>query len=135
MRLVLTRYSDDGEQTIGNLYVTKDSYIVDEFHSLELSWKNNESFISCIPKKTYKVKKRWSEKYGWHFHVLDVEDRDYILIHSANYVFQIKGCIAVGLDLMDINGDGLIDVTHSKDAMESLLDLMPEDFEMEVTSI
>ncbi len=135
MRVLLDRYSDDGKQTLGRLYVVNDrGFILFECDTLELSWKDNQSNISCIPVGQYKVVKRWSDKYKNHFHITNVPGRDYILIHPANYVSQLKGCVAVGSDLADINGDSLMDVTHSKDTMDSLLEVLPNYFYIEITS-
>jgi hypothetical protein len=66
---------------------------------------------------------RNSPKYGDHLHIVDVPGRSYILIHPANFVSQLRGCIAVGEARMDINRDGLIDVTNSKKTMEKILSL------------
>ena len=135
MRVLLDRYSDDGNQTIGRLYVVNDrGFILFECDTLELSWKDNQSNVSCIPPGQYKVQKRKSEKYNEHFHITNVHNRDYILIHPANYVSQLKGCVAVGRDLADINKDNLMDVTSSKDTMRSLLEVLPNYFFIEITS-
>ena len=135
MRVLLDRYSDDGNQTLGRLYVVNDrGFILFECDTLELSWKDNQSNISCIPTGQYKVQKRRSEKYNEHFHITNVPNRDYILIHPANYVSQLKGCVAVGRDLADINGDNIMDVTSSKDTMRSLLEVLPNYSFIEITS-
>ncbi len=135
MKVLLDRYSDDGKETIGKLYVVDDKgYILHECETLELSWKDNQSNISCIPVGQYVVVKRRSAKYDEHFHITNVPNREYILIHPANYVSQLRGCVAVGSDLADINGDGLIDVTSSKKALLELLKILPNEFFIEVTS-
>jgi len=61
--------------------------------SLERSWQDNKPFISCIPLGTYKLVKY--RKPG-QFQLMDVKNRTYILIHVANYVHQLAGCIAPG---------------------------------------
>lgn len=103
-----------------------------ELRTLELPDKNNQSRISCIPCGEYEVIKRWSEKYGNHFHILDVPDRDYILIHSANYFHQLLGCVAVGFSHTDIDGDGYRDVTDSKRALRKLNKLLPQRFKLTI---
>jgi hypothetical protein len=91
--------------------------------TLELPWKDNRVVESCIPTGEYRMIHRNSPKYGDHLHIVDVPGRSYILIHPANFVSQLRGCIAVGEARMDINRDGLIDVTNSKKTMEKILSL------------
>lgn len=113
-RLSLIRADHQPKQTLGTLFVLDENdNILFECFTLELPWKNNSRRVSCIPDGTYRVVPRWSQKYGQHLHILDVPGRDLILIHEANFVRQLQGCIAVGSSLMDIDGDGLTDVTHS----------------------
>jgi len=45
---------------------------------------------------------------------------------------DILGCILVGLNLTDINGDGYQDVTSSRVAMNKLLKVMSDEFELEI---
>jgi Family of unknown function (DUF5675) len=63
--------------------------------TIELPWKNNETKVSCIPEGKYFIKKRYSKKFQWHLEVLDVQNRSFILFHSANNALQeLNGCIA-----------------------------------------
>ncbi len=63
--------------------------------TIELPWKENERRVSCIPEGEYLLKKRHSQKYGWHLHLQDVPGRDLILIHPANDArTELMGCIA-----------------------------------------
>ena len=128
MRITLKRLSDDSVQTLGILTnVTGKVY-----QTLELAWRNNQRQRSCIPKGVYKVRKRTSAKYGEHFHILNVPNRDFILCHHGNYHTDILGCILVGKGLLDINKDGRLDVTSSKQAMKELLSTLPKEFELEI---
>ena len=99
-----------------------------KFVTLELPWKNNQRRISCIPPGTYKGVKRTSPKYGLHVHILDVPGRDLILMHNANYVTQLEGCVAVGEAIKDINADGTLDVTNSVKTLKKLVSLLPGSF-------
>lgn len=64
-------------------------------HTIELPWKENERRISCIPEGRYELVKRYSKKFGWHLHLVNVEGRDLILIHPANDALkELNGCIA-----------------------------------------
>lgn len=135
MNLKLIRYDEDENQIIGKLDVVDDNGdTLYSFSTLELPWKNNQRRVSCIPYGRYMVIKRWSEKYGNHFILLDVPNRDYILIHFGNYKRDTKGCILVGDGVTDINGDGLLDVTNSKNTMKKLNKIFSniEEFEIEI---
>ena len=98
--------------------------------TLELPDLNNQKRISCIPKGVYEVVYRYSEKYGKHFHIKDVPNRDMILIHSGNFHTQILGCVLAGIDFADINNDGYKDVTSSKAALNRLLQWYPIGFNL-----
>jgi len=115
------------KQTIGYLQV-KDN----RFYTLELPFKDNQRNISCIPAGEYMVEKRQSVKYGDHFHILDVPDRSYILIHCGNFYTDIRGCILVGTELGDINADAEVDVLYSKEAMKQLNQMLPNNFKLKI---
>lgn len=132
MRLILVRTSDNGHQTTGRLIVLGKSDTIAAFSCLEPAWENNQRNISCIPAGRYVVKKRHHEKFGNHFHVLDVPGRDYILIHAGNYRKNTSGCILPGSGFSDINKDGQIDITQSKTAMAALNKLLPDSFILDV---
>ena len=135
MELLIERYPHSKKETIGSGFVLENDFIKYEFNTLELPWKNNEKRVSCIPIGDYKVVKRRSKKYGNHFHILDVPNRSYILIHNANFYTQILGCVAVGSDLSDINGDNEIDVIDSVNTLEKLVKLLPDEFDLKIVNI
>lgn len=126
-------YQND-KQTLGimTLYDGHD-FPFYEVRTLELAWKENQRRISCIPTGEYEVIKRYSKKYGDHFYILDVPNRDYILIHSANFSRQLLGCVAVGMSHTDIDGDGLRDVTSSKSTLKKLNKHLPNRFKLIIT--
>lgn len=131
MKLLIKRFSHEDKQTLGNAIVFNNRNGIEHtFKTLELPWKDNQKQISCIPTGTYKVKKRTSQKYKEHFHVLGVPGRSYILIHHGNYYDDILGCILPGIKHADIDGDGYRDVTSSRTTMKKLLSLLPNEFEM-----
>jgi len=133
MYATIQRIQKAVEQSLGifTIYDDKD-FPFWECRTLELPDKGNERRVSCIPEGEYEVIKRWSEKYGDHFHILDVPNRDYILIHNANYVDQLLGCVAVGLSHTDINGDGLRDVTRSKSTLKDMNRILPDKFKLKI---
>ena len=64
-------------------------------HTIELPWCNNVRNISCIPEGTYELTKFHSMKFGSVIQVLNVQDREAILIHPANDASkELRGCIA-----------------------------------------
>ncbi len=103
-----------------------------ECRTVELPDRDNQRLISCIPEGEYWVEKRYSSKYGDHFHVKGVPNRDLILLHNANYVEQLLGCVAVGLAHTDINGDGYRDVTRSKQTLKDLNKELPDRFKLKI---
>ena len=114
MRIEIKRITEGEKQTEGVLTVFQScgdgtEEKVFQCYTLELPWLDNKARISCIPKNIYNVEKRTSTKYKEHFHILDVPNRSYILIHNANYVTQTLGCVLVGKTLTDINND-VIDI-------------------------
>lgn len=134
--LLIERYSHGPKQTIGRAFVLdEEKFSLYDCYTLELPWKENERNISCIPDGEYQVEKRYSRKFGWHFHITDVEDRKWILIHAGNFYTDIRGCMLVGKDLKEINGDGIMDVTSSRDTMADLLGMLPKKFKLKIVSI
>lgn len=136
MKLLIERHSDDCAQTIGKMFVLDENGCVKySCDTLELTWKENQQNISCIPEGEYEVKKRFSRKFKSHFHITDVPGRSYILIHPGNFHTDIRGCVLVGKGLRDINADGHKDVLNSQATLADLLGLMPNKFKLKITSI
>lgn len=132
MTVELQRTLHTDKQVTGCLNVADPKRI---FRTLELAWKDNAPCESCIPAGRYDVVKRNSPKYGDHFHVLNVPNRSYILIHAGNFNRDTKGCILVGTGLNDINSDGYMDVTNSRRAMRELNELLPDSFTLIVREV
>jgi len=133
MKVKIIRIHKSEEQTLGIMTLYDDhNFPFYEVRTLELPDRDNQRRISCIPTGEYEAIKRFSEKYGDHFHILDVPNRDYILIHSANFVRQLLGCCAVGFSHSDIDGDGLRDVTNSKAALKKLNEHLPDRFNLTI---
>lgn len=117
LNVVIKRITDNGHETTGIL-----TYGNFKCNTLELPWKGNQHNISCIPKGTYScVVHPFHDKQMYE--VLNVPNRTGIFIHPANYVTQLLGCIALGVNPADINHDGLMDVTNSGNTVSSFMDL------------
>jgi len=72
--------------------------------TIELPWLDNKRSISCIPEGSYELKARFSEKFKHHLHLINVKDRNLILIHPANDALEeLEGCIA---PVTQLNGIG-----------------------------
>lgn len=132
VRVEIDRITEGDNQTEGILTVLKGVKKEFQCYTLELSWKDNKKRVSCIPKGVYNVEKRYSTKYKHHFHVLDVPNRSYILIHQGNFNYHTLGCILVGRTMTDINGDGLRDVTASVITMNKLNKILPNTFKLTI---
>lgn len=136
MKLTLTRLDDHKDGVFGEL---KDGEKL-LCKTVEKRWHNNQNQISCIPLGTYRVIKRISQKYGHHWHLQDVPNRDLILIHNANWSHQLKGCIGVGKDIAEDGLDANTGlkakmVTQSVATMQKLRALLPDEFELEIVGV
>ena len=104
--------------------------------SVELGWHDNKRQISCIKSGYYKVKKRYTTKRGYHWELLNVENRSYILIHDkVNYVgsmnpktghSDVLGCIIPAFKMIDLNKDGIKDIApkSSTEALSAINNIM-----------
>ena len=127
--VTLTRDPSNTKETLGKLSVIKDD-IHFQCDTLELPDLYNQQNISCIPKGSYLVKWTFSPSFlKYTYEVQNVPKRTGIRLHSANYFYQLKGCIALGSSLKDLDGDGQLDMVNSmiaRDAFEIIMDR--EDF-------
>ena len=113
------------DYTLGEFTVEVDGKTIYECKSLELPNLGNKKNVSCILAGMYDVvvvNESNAIKYK-HFHILEVEGRSGIKIHIANYIRNLRGCIAPGKKHMDIDKDGLLDVTESGKTLTELLEI------------
>ncbi|MEH0154686.1 DUF5675 family protein [Limibacter armeniacum] len=123
---VLKRFPDDGRQVLGRMHVYRGIDQVFSTCTLELSDKGNARNISCIPRGTYKVVPRHTDARGWHYEISGVPGRSLILIHPGNFHRDIQGCVLLGTDFIDIDGDGHKDVVSSRRQCDALWDCIGE---------
>ena len=135
MRAKLVREVFEDKQVLSSFHFFKSGKLVLSVKALELADRSNKKRVSCIPLGVYRCVLRYSNKYGWHYHVKEVPGRTLILIHFGNYYTDTLGCILVGNAHKDINGDGYRDVTSSKKVMKKILAIMPNEFELEIQRI
>ncbi|MBP8242197.1 MAG: hypothetical protein KAX36_07455 [Thermoflexales bacterium] len=88
----ILRTSENGSSQTGELFV--DGKMV--AHTLELPWKNNQSYVSSIPTGTYRAIVRYDKTDQWRFQLESVPNRTGVQIHVGNYPTQIEGCVLVG---------------------------------------
>ena len=124
--IIINRDVLQDNQTLGVCYIKSEKnnpkYVG---FSLERGWKNNQNNISCIPEGTYKVVLEYSDRFKkdlWE--IKGVPNRAECKFHSANYWYQLNGCIALGRKRIDVNSDGYADVTSSRDVMNEFHELL-----------
>ncbi len=100
---------------------------------LELPWLGNQKNVSCIPVGNYRAKKRISPNKQYEvIEYMFVPNRAYIQIHKGNYTRQLLGCQLAGVEFIDLDGDGVPDITSTGDTLEKLLSLLPKEFTIEI---
>lgn len=118
--LVLYRYQDSETPSIlkGAIY-HRDRYLC---QTLELPYRDNQSFISSIPPGTYplSLKKHKGAKLNHRIQLLNVPHRSNILIHTGNSYLDTDGCILTGLSYQNTK------IRHSLKAYRRLLDYLLE---------
>lgn len=91
-------------------------------NTLELTWRNNTRFVSCIPSGIYMCERMISPSKGETFEITDVFNRSDILFHKGNIDDDTEGCILLG------EGFGYVDnepaITQSKFAFDEFMTLM-----------
>ena len=112
-------------QTLGNLFVIENNEVLFSCKTLELPYRDNERSISSIPEGKYFLKYEYSPKFKRHlWSVKNVPDRSGIRIHVGNYHTQINGCILLGKNFIDINNDGVLDITESSKTINKFHKIM-----------
>jgi hypothetical protein len=129
------------EQTKGDAAIEQNGFPFFQFKTLELPWKNNQRNISCIPEGAYKAIKHVSPTFGDSIWIKNVPNRSEILVHVGNFVGSdnprtgrpdLRGCIAPGNAFRDITGDGIVEVVSSKNTLNKILAMLPDEFEVEI---
>ncbi len=135
MELYLERYCYSDLATLGKLYLS--NHEADFLYTLERPWvggvPGGMPFESCVPDGDYELIP-YTRSSGVQVFALRNPDhgvyftkaekganpgRFKILIHAANYVTDIQGCIAPGLGKTIQTNQHM--VTHSRAAMERLM--------------
>ena len=120
-RLVLLRTEYTLDQTHGLLLVLDGHDLLYRCYTLELPWRNNMRNVSCVPTGTYRIVYEYSPRFKRHLWELkDVPVRSECKIHTANFVFQLNGCLSPGLSYKQLDHSGPIDITQSRKALHAI---------------
>ena len=122
----LTRYGYTPMGTFGEIELPNGARL----QTVELPWRGNEQSVSCIPSGTYALRKRLSGvvkrssggKYSQGWEVTSVPGRTYIMVHVANTIDDLEGCIGVGAALGFVAGKWA--VTSSAVAFDEFMDAL-----------
>jgi hypothetical protein len=97
--------------------------------TIELEWKDNKPFVSCVPPGRYKIKPINSPKFGktWCIESVDNDDvkllgpakRTHILFHIANSAHELQGCIGVGNEIFSLGGE--VSVRYSRKTFDKMV--------------
>jgi len=129
--ILVNRDWQDSNQTLGVCYVRDENgCIIFKSECIERGWKDNASRVSCIPIGEYPVRLEHSNKFKKElYEIYAVPNRAECKFHAANYARQLNGCIALGNKRLDIDKDGYIDVTSSRDTMKRFHEALDGDRE------
>ncbi|UOX39955.1 hypothetical protein [Vibrio phage V-YDF132] len=130
----LYRSSSDMQGTLSTMFTPSGA----KYYVIELPWRDNQQSISCIPAGTYRLKPWSSKKFGKCWHVTNVPDRSYILIHKGNvagardhgFKTHSEGCLIVGKGVGVLYGQKA--VLNSGGAMSELLRELGHDQEYDL---
>lgn len=120
------RYWQDKNQSLSTcLILNEENMPIFSSIILERGWRDNESNVSCIPSGMYELEFEESHRFKQKlWEVKGVEGRSECKFHSANFWKDLNGCLAPGRRPRDIDNDGYIDVTSSKDTLKDFHDVL-----------
>lgn len=88
--------------------------------TLELPWKDNAHDVSCVPAGAYTAHRRYSPKHRVEvFELAGVPDRANIEIHVGNFASDSLGCILLGSDFGQFEGER--GIVKSRAAFEAFM--------------
>ncbi len=126
MTVVLQRFAYLPKGTLGEIKI-RDEHVC---YILERPWLHNERSVSCIPEGRYDVRPDEEGRYTGYPEICDVVGRTEIIIHPANRVHELHGCLAPGTGYAF---DGVEPfVTESRKAYGRLLMMAGKNFTLEI---
>lgn len=149
MNIELIRDMDTGYCTLGRIIVGGKTFFTIERPWVEGTGKGGRKGASCVAPGVYRLTRHDSEMYPktWalvnpsldvYHYPWDVprgheaNTRTAVLLHAANWAYELRGCIAPGKSRMkDSNGRWMI--TRSRDAMNEIRTLIGPRLEVTLT--
>lgn len=116
--MILERFAYLPDGTLGCIQIPQGPRIF----TIERPWRNNESFVSCIPEGVYALEWDTTGRIKNVPRLRGTSPRTQINIHPANHPEELHGCIAPGLQWA-IEGQAP-KVINSQKALEILLELI-----------
>jgi hypothetical protein len=108
-RMTLVRTFESNSCTTGELFVNGKFLC----HTLELPWRENKSYISSIPSKTYAGNIRYDKNDHWRIELRneDTAPRSGVQIHVGNFPKDVEGCILPGMEVVNSKSEVLDSAT------------------------
>lgn len=130
----VTNYWDTNGQGIMGVLIKGSTY-VPFCNTLELPWRNNTAFVSCIPSGIYICERVLSPTKGETFEITNVFNRSDILFHKGNIDDNTMGCILLGEGFGYIYNEPAI--TDSKLAFGEFMEMMKDEkeFRLDLRSV
>jgi hypothetical protein len=98
----------------------------------ERPWLDNKPDVSCVPPGSYVFTKYESPTKGQVWITQEVPGRSNIEIHSANWPFQLEGCIGVGDGYLRDALFTIIGVADSRNTLDLLRGELADEFTLVV---
>ena len=126
--IYLLRTAETDDSTFGHFIdpISASLHLV----SLELPQKNNEQNISCILAGSYICRYENHKTKGECYRIIDVPNRDGILIHILNFSSETQGCIGVGKTMVYPTM-----INSSKVALAELIKYCGKEFRLTIKDI
>ncbi|WP_211828681.1 DUF5675 family protein [Kistimonas asteriae] len=112
--------------TIGELHVPGGG----TYYTIEPAWRQNQSYVSCIPEGIYDCQPHNGKKYKNVWVLADVPDRSFILFHAGVRVKHTKGCVLTGKAL----SEKTYTLVDSDQAIDELRQILPDRFQVRIVT-
>tara|TARA_R110000772_G_scaffold107347_1_gene209673 strand:+ start:294 stop:716 length:423 start_codon:yes stop_codon:yes gene_type:complete len=130
--VIIQRFSSDEFETLGTATLLDENLNpIFAAMSLERGWLDNKPNESCVPEGKYKCVLEYSPRFNKDLWELkDVPNRSECKFHTSNYWDELNGCIALGYTAENIGKDYRLDVTNSRNTMDTFERLLKDEKEI-----